>query len=297
MPRSAATCSALVPHGWSYDPSRGVCAHSAIQLGPCFATATASEASAHCLQHRVRLCTLSELHIAKGTGCGFDAQIVWASGDCAQNGSVTALGGNPTAPLCETNATAQHAVRCCADDTSSLHPNVPPPPPVVPAPSPSPLTPPLPPPPRAAVSHVPCAHLQGWVHDDTLGVCASSSAGMGGCATSESFANASARCAAHGARLCMHSEIHIAKGTGCGADALHVWVYDQCTHNNGTSGHLAAFGGHPRNARCESHLDSARNAVRCCADYQLPPANPPHAPTAESRCAGGGLCRAVHMYS
>ena len=95
---------------------------------------------------------------------------------------------------------------------------------------------------------------------------------MGGCAHSESFANATARCAAHGVRLCMRSELHLAKGTGCGEDALYVWVQDTCINaSDNSTGTIAALGANPHVAQCESDLEGTRRAVRCCADDVRPP--------------------------
>ena len=286
LSRSATTCSQLVPRGWSFDTTRGVCAHSSIALGGCHGSATLNEAVELCVNFGVRLCTPSELHIAKGTGCGFDATTVWAASESCVNGSLAVHGGQPSQQLCDANATARYAVRCCADVVSGMAPEQPPTPP---PPSPSPLPPasaivqppPSHPPPVLQRSAKTCELLHEWARDATLGVCASSSAGMGGCAHSESFANASARCAQHGVRLCSQAELHIAKGTGCGEDAVHVWVADSCYNSTDNStGRLAALGHNPRLApRCERETDVAtRHAVRCCADAAGPPSSPPSMP-------------------
>ena len=74
---SARRCSEL---GLEYDATLGVCGSS--QLGGCLMSATWSEALARCNLYGARLCTLAELPVNKGGGCGLDAKLVWVWEAC-----------------------------------------------------------------------------------------------------------------------------------------------------------------------------------------------------------------------
>ena len=94
--------------------------------------------------------------------------------------------------------------------------------------------------------------------DSTLGVCGSSSQGMGGCLNSSSFQGAVDRCREYGARLCRLSEVQLASGGGCGHDTLHVWVWDECAHSGGTEHRVAALGGDSTQYRCDAVSEMTR---------------------------------------
>ena len=98
---------------------------------------------------------------------------------------------------------------------------------------------------------------------------------------SVSWAEADARCAAFGARLCTGKELaaNVAKGTGCSFDTQMVWTWDRC----GAHMFQAAPGSSrlERAAECSS-LD-AQYAVRCCADLA-----PPSSIMTDTTTAAGG---------
>ena len=48
---------------------------------------TWAAANAHCTDHGVRLCTLSELPVNKGIGCGHDDEMVWVWEPCSHGSS------------------------------------------------------------------------------------------------------------------------------------------------------------------------------------------------------------------
>ena len=106
-----------------------------------------------------------------------------------------------------------------------------------------------------------CSEL-GWELDITLGVCGSSSEGMGGCLSSATWGEALARCNSHGARLCTREELPLARGGGCGHDDALVWAWDECQHAGAY--HVAVRGDDSAVFSCSA--DTAQHAVRCCAD-------------------------------
>ena len=146
--------------GWTYDSTLGVCGSSSIGMGGCLHNATWMAANAGAgtvLQLRV------QLSFQKQSGCGHDAELVWAWEECDHDSTageyrVAVMGDNSNVYECDPVADL-HAVRCCADEISGAPPSPPPsppppspppspPPPSPPPPSPPPLQPPSPPPPQ-----------------------------------------------------------------------------------------------------------------------------------------------------
>ena len=58
---AAGSGAAAALAGWKYEAALGVCAHSALAMGGCLASATWAAAKARCSEHGVRLCSLAEL--------------------------------------------------------------------------------------------------------------------------------------------------------------------------------------------------------------------------------------------
>jgi hypothetical protein len=116
-----------------------------------------------------------------------------------------------------------------APQAPSPPPEPPPLPPELPPQLP-PKNPPTPPPiPFQQASAFTCSQL-GWTFSPQLGVCGSSSTGIGGCLHNATWIEANRRCREHGARLCTRQELAINKNSGCGHDAELVWVWEQCGH-------------------------------------------------------------------
>ena len=74
-------------------------------MGGCLNSATFAQAEDRCREHGARLCTLSEVQLAAGGGCGHDTLHVWVWDACAHSGGtehrVAALGGDSTQYRCD----------------------------------------------------------------------------------------------------------------------------------------------------------------------------------------------------
>merc|ERR1739836_17057 len=174
------------------------------------------EAECICGKHDARLCTREEIegNCAKGTGCSFDAQVVWTSTiddsepsptsspvagtideQCADEtdgdstnlrhwaacGRVRRCGSQPTGGF---NFDVPHEVRCCSDTSKP-----------------------------------------GWKKNSGCDVWAQSKMNNV-CYEAKNFLEAECICGKHDARLCTREEIegNCAKGTGCGFDRQVVWT-------------------------------------------------------------------------
>ena len=67
------------------------------ELGDCSGQLNFAEAKAFCVRGKMRLCTATEVIIAKGTGCNYDSQNVWTSTEDKSWGSGGG-GSEPAAP-------------------------------------------------------------------------------------------------------------------------------------------------------------------------------------------------------
>jgi len=122
---SASTCEGL---GWFNAGMYGdplVCGESKVDIGggACSGLKMLDEAMAFCEGVGARLCTFSELLAdeAKGTGCGYDSQLVWSSTPCDHMFDppyAVTRGGSAndsiTTKDCQVSVDENY-VRCCAD--------------------------------------------------------------------------------------------------------------------------------------------------------------------------------------
>ena len=112
------------------DGATGVCGSSAEGIGGCQFNRTWAQAEAVCVSSGARLCTQVELVPATaGRGCGHDDLLVWVWDECQHDAEgagayrVAVRGNDKDKYECSPNATL-HAVRCCADQVSSLPPQL-----------------------------------------------------------------------------------------------------------------------------------------------------------------------------
>jgi len=259
--------------------------------GGCSGLVTWEQGHSTCQTVGARLCTLEEMSSdeTRGTGCGYDNNLVWTSTSCGDGsyfqgcGRTGKCGGNEQ--VCADATLASVEVRCCADVFSNAASPVP-------APTAAPVISPVPAPSRAPVTSLvfapvspptsggssTCADL-GWGNAASRGstsVCGESDLSLGGCSGNMAWTAAEAFCSSAGARMCTVSELLAdeARGTGCGFDRSMAWSGDVCS-----GGYMVAPGS-TRLATppsCEA-ADSVIEGARCCADVSLPASNPVPAP-------------------
>ena len=118
--RSKNDCATL---GWTtfLNSNKAVCGESDDGLGPlqfglrstkCHRSVDHQSAEAVCLAVGARLCELSEVAAAQGTGCGFESKHIWTSTQCP--GGFIAIRGDGWIESIKCTQTVQN-VRCCAD--------------------------------------------------------------------------------------------------------------------------------------------------------------------------------------
>eukprot|EP00951_Prasinocladus_malaysianus_P014453 scaffold109934_cov41-Prasinocladus_malaysianus.AAC.1 len=114
---SSKTCAELGFDNHRGDPN--VCGDSKWPgQTTCLSDLTWTEADLACTNAGARLCTLAELENeeARGTGCKFDTELVWAKDMCQDGaGHIKARGREGNRAKCVTSSDAVAYVRCCAD--------------------------------------------------------------------------------------------------------------------------------------------------------------------------------------
>jgi hypothetical protein len=80
------TCGALMRARVSmhFDAERGVCGVSTVPY--CSGKMTHPDAVKFCSREGLRLCAADEVHLAEGTGCGYDSEMVWTNTPCYPHG-------------------------------------------------------------------------------------------------------------------------------------------------------------------------------------------------------------------
>ena len=122
LDRSAKTCGEL---GWSTTSwgSAQVCGESdGNGMGACLDKVDKRVAEAKCHGAGGRLCTLAELanDETRGTGCNYDAKMVWTQSPCGANAFWIGNGSTAGKPKYECQPeNGDAAVRCCADVTTA----------------------------------------------------------------------------------------------------------------------------------------------------------------------------------
>jgi len=251
---SELTCSEL-RYKFRYG-NEDVCGASKIG-GKCSINQDFNAAAGICRAAGSRLCSVAELEqqATRGTGCGYDRQLIWTKDMCSTTsgaeGRMVARGANGSRKACKPLAESKNlAVRCCGDTVV----NRPPPPPA---------------------SQKTCSAL-GWPYRwGNRPVCGESDlpVGAGGskvCLSNRDHQFAKDTCAAAGGRLCTEAELanDATRGTGCGHDKRMIWTSDTCTTEDGSPGFRARAG---RDAswlpqpQCLA-ASSTEPAVRCCSD-------------------------------
>jgi hypothetical protein len=212
-------------------------------------------ASAVCAADGARLCTVAELAkgCSRGTGCSHDTDLIWSDTPCSSppQFAKVVIGRSTSHFRALASGTSQcaavnepHEVRCCADRP-----------------------------------------IPGYYNKTGRGRCnlrvfadSSFDAGSGlGCLSNRNYVEASAVCAADGARLCTETEISrdCTAGTGCQHDHDLIWTSTTCWPR----GRYVAIGNlDDRNAvarqgsvQCETANDQTnRHEVRCCSDRSKP---------------------------
>jgi len=204
-------CSDTQISGWQ---QRVDCpwAESDAGMGGCHGEKTFAEAEAICASANARLCTAEELvnDCSRGTGCGFDDELIWSSDQKPERSPPPPLpphqgqvpqppsppqsppprkvecgrAGNCPEPTRWAEPFERHEVRCCSDTA-----------------------------------------LEKFRRVRECGLWVSSKNGMGGCQGEKTFAEAEAICASANARLCTAGELRAGctRGTGCGFDDELIW--------------------------------------------------------------------------
>ena len=207
----------------------------------CVEGASLVEAAAVCAADGARLCTVLEMAAGctAGTGCGHDADLIWTGTECDPTPAkaIIAAGnsGNGNAlPTACVPTDELHEVRCCSDVQL----------------------------PGYADKTEACG-MPVWTESDF--------ASAYGCVHNANYGEATAVCAADGARMCTVAELEAdcTAGTGCGHDADMIWG-EPCSDafviiGNPTNNGLAADGNLA--AACVDPFST--HEARCCSDFPI----------------------------